>query len=305
MEPTISIYFDNDRTYLALFEPDNKGLSLAYINSTNAPIDFANALEFEDSAGVAQLNELIMEIAGAASKCSVSLPMESVFAHQFPAPIGLSPSETQDLLRLEISQHFPHHDAKEFTSSVFPLYPKLNQTQMMLAIILEKNTLSLLNMIVTQLYSELDRVEVAQLSAHNALAYNYPEFSNQTIAVFGVQGNYMDVSVMKNNQLAYYHLIPLNRGDNVGEKCENEIQKILEEYVPFIDSAFLFGSHLNKIMLDQAINKLSIPVQRINTFRMLTTTLGERERQYCSRIAHILPPCVGAILPSINRSIVL
>lgn len=300
MEPLISVFFDTDRCYVALLEPDAKGWSLAYINSTRQPVDLSGGSD-DDIAAVVELHEVFMEIAGAASKVHITLPMESVFVHQFPAPSGMAAQEVRDLVRFEISQHFPYQDAAGFTSVVYPMCPRLDETRMMMAVIVERSVLASVNRLVQPLGAETGRIEVAQLAAHNTFAYNYPETGGSSFIVFGVQDRYMDVSVVKDNNICYYQLTPLGDRSQIGNVCEEQLDKVLEEYVPFVDAAFLFGSGLTQDMLSAVTQKLTIPVQRLNAFRMTSTTLGERERAYCTRVAHIFPPCVGNALPELRK----
>lgn len=306
MEPVISVFFDSDRTYVALLEPDAKGYSLAYINSTRQPVDLTGSGEAMDSiTAVVELHEVFMEIAGAASVANVTLPMESVFVHQFPAPVDLSEQQITELVRFEISQHFPNQDTEAFMSIVYPMCPRLDGTRMMIAVIMERSMIKLVHELMQPLGAEISRIDVAQIAAHNTFAYNYPETGGTSFIVFGVQERYIDVSVVKNSELCYYQLTPLADPAQIGEVCEEQLTKVLDEYVSFVDSAFLFGSGLTQDMFVAATKKMTIPVLRLNAFRMVSTTLGDRERAYCTRVAHIFPPCIGNILPELRQGIKL
>lgn len=297
MEPVISVFFDSERTYIALLEPDAKGYSLAYINSTTSPIDF---LQIEQGA-IEELHGVFMEIAGAASKVNVTLPMESVFVHQFPAPDDMSEANVRELVQFEISQHFPQQNAEDFTSIAYTLYPRLDGVRMMFAVIVDKNMLGQVREILAPLMAEVDRIEFAQLAAHSAHKYSYPDDEGSSFMVVGVQSKYLDVSVVHKGALAYYHLVPFDDQGSIGDLCEEELQRVLDEYVPFVDAVLFYGSQLTSDMVDITSAKLSIPVRRLNAFRMITTTLGERERAYCIRVAHVFPPCIGSVVPALQK----
>ncbi len=299
MEPVISVFFDSDRTYIALLEPDAKGWSLAYINSTTQPIDLA--LGSEGSA-VQELESVMAEIAGAASSVHVTLPMESVFVHQFPAPLTDSVDEIRELVRFEISQHFPHQDAEGFSSTVYTMSPRLDRTSMMMAVIMEQNMLGTVRSVLAPLMADIARIDTAQMAAHNALSYNYPDNDGASFLVCGVQERYVDVSVIRKGSMAYYHLVPLSE-NSIGAVCEEELNRVLDEYVPFVDGAFFFGSGLTRERYESAASSISLPAHRLNAFRMLTTTLGERERAYCSRVGHIFPACIGNIFPDLQHGL--
>lgn len=305
MEPVISVFLDSERTYIALLEPDSKGYSLAYINSTEKPIDFTELGATGASAAVEELHSVFMEIAGAATKVSISLPMESVFAHQFPAPEDMSEKNVRELVQFEISQHFPQQIADAFTSVVYTLHPRLDGVRMMLAVIVDNTMMEQARELVAPLMADADRIEFAQLAAHNAYRYNYPDEKGTSFMIVGVQKKYLDVSVVHKGELAYYHLVPFSNKEKVGELCEAELQKILDEYVPFVDGVFFFGSQLTHSVVEAAATVLSIPARRLNAFRMITTTLGERERAYCTRVAHVFPPCIGGVVPALQQAMEL
>jgi hypothetical protein len=306
MEPVISVFFDSDHTYVALLEPDAKGYSLAYINSTRQSVDLTDGGEAMGGiSAVVELHEVFMEIAGASSVANVTLPMESVFVHQFPAPLELSEQQITELVRFEISQHFPNQDADAFTSVVYPMCPRLDGTRMMMAVIMERSVIRLVHELLQPLGAEISRIDVAQIAAHNTLAYNYPDNEGSSFIVFGVQERYIDVSVIKNNELCYYQLTPLADRSQIGEVCEEQLARVLDEYVPFVDGAFLFGSGLTQEMFTAVQRKMTIPAVRLNAFRMVSTTLGDRERAYCTRVAHIFPPCLGSVLPELGKGIKL
>lgn len=295
MEPVISVFFDNDRSYIALLEPDGKGLSLAYIDSTAHPIEFTGGQFNKESAGIAELQNSLWEIAGAAQEVVVTLSMESVFVKQIPAPPNLGTDDIRELIHFEIAQHYPQHDSGSFSSVAFPMSPKRDGSQMMLAILMENMTQSILSDILAPLGAPISRTSVAQIAAQNAYSYCYPERKNSIDILFGFQGKYLDVSVIKKGELAYFNVVPVNPGFSLTEICQLEIDRALDEFVAYIDKAFFFGFGILKADLDAV--QLTIPAQRLNAFRMTSTTLGERERAYCSRVAHILPPCLGAAMP--------
>ena len=73
-----------------------------------------------------------------------------------------------------------------------------------------------------------------------------------------------------------------------------------------IDLAALFGIGLNYDVLTQVKGELSgltNDVIRLNSFRMFSTDLDMRVKEYCARVAHIYPPCIGGCLPSYHQKI--
>jgi hypothetical protein len=211
--------------------------------------------------------------------------------------------ELQELLKLEIRQQLPGYTLEDFHTEAFPMAARLDGTEMMLAISIEKNFVMLAEQVLGELQLPLVRTGVSQMAAHSALMYNYPEHARNTVMVLGVQDQYMDVSVVRQGKLAYYNLVSLPSKQDIGQVCEREMQKLLAQYVPFIDAAFLFGAGLAKPALEAAQQAIPVQVERLNTFRMMKSTLDERERQYSSRVAHIFPACIGGALPLLQEGI--
>ncbi len=299
-EPVISVYFAPDRTYICLFEPDGKGLSLAYVNSTADPIDFFLAQSEEDlqvDQGYAQLQEVLMEIAGAATDIRVVVPLSSAYLYQFPAPSTLKKDEVAELLEFEINQRFPNRNPDEFISRVYQLEPKLDGSSMLMAILVEQRIRDLVGVALQSLGGEITDFTTSQVAAHDALRMNYPE-QDGCFCLFNVSEKYADVSVVRNGKTAYINTVPAEDTEQIADSVGAEMRTVLEEYVPFVDAIYMFGSTLTKDALELCKTREEVDVRRLNGMRMLTTTLGDRERAYVSRVAHNLVCCVGAAIPS-------
>lgn len=299
-EPVISVYFAPDRTYICLFEPDAKGLSLAYINSTEEPIDFflvQSAEDLELEPGYTQLQEVLMEIAGAATDIRVVLPLSSAYLYQFPAPPSLKKEEVAELLEFEINQRFPNRNPDEFVSRVYQLEPKLDGSSMLMAILVEQRIKDLITTALAMLGGEITDFTTSQIAAHDAFRLNYPE-QDGCFCLFNVSERYADVSAIRSGKTAYINTTPAESEEMVADAVGGEMRTILDEYVPFVDGIFMFGSTLTKNALDLCATREEVPVKRLNGMRMVTTTLGERERAYVARVAHNVVCCVGAAIPS-------
>jgi hypothetical protein len=147
----------------------------------------------------------------------------------------------------------------------------------------------------------LERIIISQFAAHAALLYNYPEHTGNTVALFTVQESFIDFSVLKKGKLVFYNLVSLPNHGELGAVCNAEIENMLAgQYVSYIDEAFLLGPGLTQATFTAAISEISVPARRLNAFRMLTTNLSQRDRDYCVRTAHLYPPCIGAALPDIH-----
>jgi hypothetical protein len=285
---------------------NHKGLQLNYINSTNDAVDLENT---DTPKSVSALHELDTLIADSYNEdithVVVTLPSESVFVSQFPGKQGLDENMLQQLVSLEIRQTYPQLNYGDFSSVVIPMEPRLDNKQMMLATIIPKQLLKIVYDLFANHNLTVNDVEICQFNAHKALDYNYPELKDKTVAVLGFQNQFVDVSVFKDDKPIYYNLTNLTDKTRFLKMCDSEMNKLLADYVNKIDTVLLFGASLTPELLQISRNALKNYVtecNRLNAFRLITPNVGEREREYCSRTAHIYPPCVGAcVLPGYER----
>lgn len=297
MESTLSVFFGTDRTYVGLLEQGKKGAEITYVNSVPSTVKDEN--DYLDV--LMELEAFLPPIAAGAKRLRMCIPAENALIHQFPAVSRANTEQIKSLLQLEIKQAYPLMTLDDFSTTAYPLAPAVGGREMMIAIMLNKKYLMACEFVLGVTALQLERTVVSQFAAHASLLYNYPEYRENTTTIFSVQESFIDVSVLKKGRLAYYNLIPLQRNANLGNVCNEEIEKILgSKIVPFVDDAFLLGPGLTKSGLESAVKVLSIPIRRLNAFRMMTAGLSEREREYCIRTAHLYSPCIGAALPDIH-----
>ncbi len=308
MKRTLSIFFNIDRTYVTITEPDEKGLKLIYLNSTENNIDLENIEDDFAQEGIQELVSLLSTIEMGIDKISVTIPAESVMVSQFPGKHGMEESELRKLISLEIKNAFPTFNPDDFTSNIVPLAKRLDGQSLMLAVIIPKQIIMSCIEILKIYDLPIENIEISQLSAHSAFLYNYPEMIDKNVIIIGVQDQFMDVSVISNGQPIYYDLVSLSDKNEIGAVFESEYGKLISIAVEQIDHAFFFGIGLTRDMYIAAWETsmlLGINVGRLNAFRMITTDLDARDREYCSRTMHIFPPCIGSSFPAYHERIKL
>ncbi|HPI19849.1 MAG TPA: hypothetical protein PKY56_05705 [Candidatus Kapabacteria bacterium] len=297
MEKILSIHFGTDRVYSTLTEFTDEGLELHDIASTDNSIDLENFDSDQSQLASQELEILLSELAPKASKISITLPSEEIFVTQIPGKKNISENELRQLIGLEIRQAYPNLQNNEFSAFVTPLKPKNDSSQNLLATIINKSIIEYFNNVVAPYNIPIENIDLCQLNAHNSFFYNYPEEKDKPAAFFDVQKNFVDISLVADEQPAYYNVVSMNDPVKIASICDNEISKFLENYVVFVDNAFFFGNGLTKEIFDIATNALNgIVMQtiRFNPFRMVKTSLDKRHQDYCSRSFHIYPSCIGA-----------
>jgi hypothetical protein len=301
MVKTLSFFFNIDRTYITGISSSPDGFSLDYIDSTIDQINLENIYSEESKNGIAQLNKFIQEMEFKPTRVTATLPAETVFVTKFPGKKDYKPEEFKKLVDFEIRNAYPQFNLKDFDISLIPFKESKDYKQMMLAVIIQQADYKIIKEILEPIGLEITKFEISQFNAHNSLIFNYPEMREKNVAILGIQGQFLDLSVINGNELIYYNLSSIDSIDKIGEVFEREYNKIIKSYVDTIDACYFFGAGLNKnisMSLWETAMMLSIfEAKRLNPFRMMKTSLDSRHKEYCSRTFHIYPACAGATLP--------
>jgi hypothetical protein len=297
MGKTLSVFFNIDRTYVSIVEPTEKGLDLCYLKATQNSIDLENIDAPMSQIGIEELMEIVAGRTEDLDKIDITIPSESVVVSQFPGSPNIGNNELKQLISLEIRQAYPQVNPEEFSTNIIPMDFRKDGSYMMLAVIIPNVIIRNVLEILRPFDLPINNIEISQLNSHSAFLYNYPERQNQTIAIVGVQDQFMDISIIKNNNPMYYNLISLDEKTKIGEAIEKEHERIVESIVDTVDAAYFFGTGLTKelyLNVWETSMLLNMEVGRLNAFRMLTTSLDDRDREYASRTMHLYPPSIGA-----------
>lgn len=304
MERTLSVYFNVDRTYLAVLAYHSDGATLELVDSTENAIDPGYPEKESTKKGIEELNGIISNLPRDIDRLSVTLPAESVLVTQFPGKSSMEPDKIRKLANLEVRQNFPTFNFEDFYINVIPLNNE--NGNMMLGVIIANEYIRTCKNILSGLEMPINKIEISQLNAHSAFLYNYPEKHDATVALLGIEEQFIDISVIRENQPAYYNLLSLSDPGGISELLENEFNKIIPDVVDSIQGAYFFGTALDKDILLaswETCMMLGMEAVRLNAFRMMSTDLDKRTREYCSRTLHIFPPCIGGALPTYHKKV--
>jgi hypothetical protein len=327
-----TLYFDSYRTYCTVLEQHDDVYALTYLNATNEPFDFTRPLEdVLVSDAMHQTASILAPIVGTVRSCAVATTMESVIAYQIPYSNTLTTDELRRLVRLEATEHLPSYDPSQFLATIYPLYGFAANPFMAMSVLVSKTVTSVAEQAAQILNADLQRLIVTQTAAHTAFRHNYPEERGVT-ALVGFQRGYLDVSIIRNSVLLHTMTVSLEKEltntlheaaelgfeqeknalekTGLGELCYDALSEAAEAVKARIEGAYFFGADLSKTALDElqaspTIRADGISIQRLNPLRRLSTTLDGRLREYCSRVAHILAPSIGAALPEVQSGIIL
>lgn len=301
----LSISINEDRIYMAVFQPSAKGLSLELLKMTNSGLEFPNiGLEMLE-----EINQLLTDIISVTGmdnigRISLTLPADTALISQFPGKPDISPDELRNLVNLEIRQVYPQFSFDDFTSNVYHLVGRLDNVHMMLAIIIQKQDLATVKNAINILQRPISHIEISQINAHSAFIFNYPEEISKTVALIGIQKNFIDFSLLKSGRPLYYGLMSYSKKDEISEKISAEYIKAKVKYTEKLDSAYVFGSSLNKdlfMSIWESSLETGIECRRLNAFRMVFPDVDSRTKEYCQRLSHVFPGCVGGALPAYHE----
>ncbi len=301
MSKILSVYFSSERTYFTLSELSSKGLQLLYINSTEVPIDLEDIETDNSVLGTQELEIHLSGIAQDIDRITVTISAENALISQIPGGDDISEEDLKNLIKLEINQAYPNLKFEDFTTHVYPLDAKKDGSKMMMAAIVPKKIYENAKKVLITAGKPVQNIEISQINAQNAFLFNYPELVEAPVVLLGIDKQFVDISIMKDSKPLYYNLARIKDSTKLGEVCKKEFEKILEEYVENIQSAYFFGPGLNKEILENTQKEIGALVYqsgRFNAFRMVSTELDDREKEYCSRLLHIFPPCIGGSMPS-------
>lgn len=304
MESTLTISFNTQRTYLCGMQSGEKGLELSYVHTMNEYLDISHD-DCMEGEGIALLHEALSSLAVQPKSIVAVLPPELMLMQLMPAiPLG-SAQDASDMLNLEIMQNSPDHSIEDYHAQLYTLTPKLDGSELMLAVLIERAATERVQRMIGALGIPIRDYCSRQLAAHAALRYNYPELNDKSVIVFGIKGKTIEVSALNKGWLSYYNVVTVANAGAISDACDAEVEKVLAGHVPFLDAGIMYGEGLTREILAAVQMRLSgllQSVERLNAFRMTTApTLDERTRMYCSRMAQVFAPNVGAALPPIHE----
>lgn len=301
MEKVLSVYFDTDRTYIAKVIQDPEGLELEYLNSTSLPIDLESIHLDPDLSILQDVEKIIDQTTQDFDKINIVFPADSIMIAQMPSKLDIKREEIVELVSLEIKKFYPNLNISNFEIQVFQLPVSQSQTFSQVAVIIQKSDINFFNSFFAKYNKNIYYTYASQIAAANAFLYNYPELIDKYSVIAGAQNNYLDITILKNNQLIYLGLVNYHNTTEIPELLEQEINKLIGKAVPKLDGGlFYYGNDINKdvsMALWEISMLLGFEGKRLNAFRMLKTKLDTRDREYISRTLQIYPSCIGATIP--------
>jgi len=305
MDKTLCVFFSTERTYFAIVTPSPKGMELDFIATTSEPIDLENLDSTYSHKGLEEFYEIAKAIKSDYDTINFAIPIENTIVSEFPARPNITNDEIMSIINIEIRQNYPLFNPQEFPTYLFELSPRKNQP-FYLSIIIPKLVFKNLKTIANKLNKPVQRIEISQISAQNAFLYNYPEEQTKISALLNISDKFVDFSLLNGSNFIWYSLIKFNSPDEIPQLINDKINELSKVINFQIDSMYLFGFGLSKILFNEISNSFSNKssiIKRLNAFRMFTTKADETTRTICARLSHHFPACIGCAIPDYHKRI--
>ncbi len=295
-----SIYFGKQRTLLAITERQEDAFVLHYLNMTSSYINLNNISDKNSVKNLAELSLMMAAFSDKISKLFVVIDRQDAFITKFPCNMNENIFNIRELVELEVRQNFQNAGLSNFNVKVFDIFSNSNN-QMLLATFIPQNIIDTCRQIIKGFGTDITDFNVSSIAAINSYIFNYPDEKNENNLIISLDSNVMQFSMLANNKIFSYDIAIDATSQNIPEIIENKANRIISlANIENFKNIFTIGSDLTKSNFFKCWEigaLLGSDTKRLNSFRMFKTTLGKRERDYCSRIFHLFAPCIGGLLP--------
>ena len=292
-----TIYFGKNCTLFALIKKNDNAFCLHYLNKFN-PINPSNQTEKETKNTIQKLNAVIEKYKNNISHFFATIDTQYSIITKIPGDYDLASSEFIELINLEIRQHFSNLTVEDFRVKI----TKLNSNpQMNLAIITSKTLINSIENMISDFGFELTDINASPFSAVNTFNYNYPDKSEKVNIIVHINQNILEFAILQNNQILDYEFYALSNEAGISRAIEVKINSIIKNLnIDEVEGIYFFGQNLSKeeyIKCWEIGMFISFDSKRLNPFRMFDNVLEKRDQEYCSRMFHTFPACIGGALP--------
>lgn len=297
----LSIYNSLNYTYSALVKNHPNGLELDWISTIDTPFDYnENDTEFEEKS-IEQFKNQFEEIKDKVDEISIVFPSEMIMVSQFPISANTVENNIKALLQIEISKAYPKLDINDFEIKTYTLNQYSDNTQKIMCVIIPEIDIKRYEEFFGNYGKKIISTNISQISAINSFIYNYPELRQSLTAIVGIQGNFLDFSVIDKSEIIYYNLLSYQQESEIPQILTLEMKQVNTSIPSSIENGiYCYGEDLSNELFSEISESLSIHnigIHKLNAFRMIRTSLGEREKEYCKKVSQIFPPVIGASFP--------
>ncbi|MFH1051582.1 MAG: hypothetical protein V1779_11730 [bacterium] len=307
MKKLLSVFLGIQRTYFAIVEPCKKGFELKYVQYDKYTPNLKDN-EFTDISLEPCFKKISDELGTDIHGLNVIIPSDIAHYSLIPQPEKNNEQNLRKLCELEIRLNFPNNAYEDFSVTAIPLDNNIKEYKYLLMVFIHNTILDNCKLSLSDLNLPIEKIRTPVLPSMTSFFYNYPEVYTKISAIISFGVNSTEFTVCSQENLLYFSQLKDKDNSNLLSNLLNEFEKAEELLAEKIQFCFLSGESLSSEFIEEVksyFNKPELRISRFNSFRMLTTNLGNGYREYCSRMAHVFPPCIGAGLPDKNKEITI
>jgi hypothetical protein len=295
MKKYLNVYFGDSRTYFCMTETTAKGVELKYVKSLKLIPDFGDGV-FSDAGFQYDLSEVTSEIVEDIEGIIPVIPFNQIFTSLMPSPKNLTTEELRKLFKLELRQNFPDRAYEDFSAYCVALKMRTDGENYILGLFIKNKVEEICKGFLSPFNSTVFEIVLPQIATVSAYYLNYPENADKLTVLILLGFNSSSLTICKGKDILYYSEINFENHLQVIENLQREMEKTRDLIKGNYDNLILHGEALTPMILEEYkkvfSNKFPF-IGRLNAFRMLTTRLGNEYREYCNRMAHVYPACIG------------
>lgn len=219
---------------------------------------------------------------------SIALDSSSLFIHRLPVEENSSDTVIREQVRWEIEQYFPGEPAADFISDYHRMsrFPSVRLNEV-LSVTVRRKTAQGLERVLRNVGLRLHVLDVDQFSAETTFRQNYPDVLRRHVALVGIKGHRIDITILKNGIMESYSCASVQTPDDIGER----IAALSRDHAGVL-SIVVYGPALNSELLTQIRHGTSILVEALNPLRNVsianTLRVGEHLSSPSYRFAAVL-----------------
>ncbi len=297
----VSIYFNLYKTFLTVVERTEDKFILHYLNSTTANIDLKDISSSQSLESITEIFSMLSEYFDKIKFLNIVLSPEYVHNTIFPGDINTISNDVYELLNLEIENAFEDKKIDDFKINLTGIFSPTTMTnEMLLVNLLPKTIEDSINQMFIDYGLLVNEIYFNNSALVNTFLFNYPEKSNERSAIICFHKDILEILLVAQSKLIAYEFV-IRDDETIDQIVEKKLQEMFfNSKIAAVDNLFICGTELSKdvfIKCWKTGSFLSADTRRLNPFRMFTTELEERDKEYCARVFHLFTSCIGGSLP--------
>lgn len=300
---SLSILFSEDRTYISAVTNNQDSKELVFIDSSTEPILELDELNQVNNQARNEILSILSEMDFEPDELYVSLLPDFFVTTNIPFKGNITGEELKDLIELEVKYNFTDENIFNLNCVLSPVFNERSKSEYIKLTLYPKSHEESIAEFLSK-FNCKPIIKDSRDNIQNTFAYSYPDFLTKNSFLIGIEKSKIELSYQKDRKLISSIIKNYNDEEELLTLCNEEFQRIKKESEIGLFNIFVYGGRLHSDVFNSIKSLfMDYPVERLNSFRQLTTNLSKREIEYCARTKHIFPGCIGAHFPDLTEHI--